>query len=505
MNIIGSCTFFQQKVIAVRLFYGKDRSVELTVPPQSLVISNTPGTHSSSEAAVQAALNAPLGLPPLGQCVTPDDKIVLPVGADIPCESTVLSQTVGKLIEIGIQPENITVLFWENEQETSEDGAEKRIEGKTVAGKTVEGEAKSFEKPLPPGVVVHRHRTSDPQSYEILATTESGDPLAFARPLVEADVVIPIGTFEPTIADQATSEHLGIFSALYPRFSTQDVQERFKNPVLFNLLEKELPDLPDAVVENLTESPAQPLDEYAELEEMSQMRWEKISGVKDQRPPQKGKPPLTEQERFESRSPEYYRTQRKSEVEQSGWSLGVVLSMIVVPGPGDSIDDVYFGLPNEVEKKVELRKQTLRQQGATSRGIGKLRFQTRPKTVICCFNGAEKNQTWARLADLLESAAFQGADHCDLFLLADVSQDRGPGFELLREAADLLAGDLPAVSAKLYREKFRDSIAALRWIRVLQNHRIYWLSNLPDEIVESLGAIPVHNESEMNRALAPLN
>lgn len=498
----------------MRIYFGKDRSVELTVPPKCLILSNAPGSVADSRLALQAALDQPLGLPPLERCITPDDKIVLAVGANVPCEPQVISSLSEKLLKTGIRAENITVLLWESETEGDSENepggdSENKPGGDSDSELERSGEKRvsesdvaptELEKLLPSGVVIHRHKTSDPQSYEILATMDSGDPLAFVRPIVEADIVIPVGTYEPTIVDQAT-DSLGVFSALYPRFSTKEVQERFQNPVLFNLIEKELPDLPDAVLENLTETAVQPMDEYAELEEMSRMRWEKIAGTPDRRPDKNKDRQPSEQDLYENRSPDYYRSRRKEEVQKSGWELGVILSMIVVPGPGDSIADVYFGLPREVEEKIEQQKALQRQQEISAQGIGKLKFQSRPKNVICGFNGAAAIQTWPRLTDLLESAAFQSANHSNIYLLADVCQKMGPGFQLLREAADLLAGNLQAVSAKLYRERFYDSVAALRWLRVLQSHRIYWLSRLPADVVEALGAIPVQNEAEMNRLL----
>ena len=71
------------------------------------------------------------------------------------------------------------------------------------------------------------------------------------------------------------------------------------------------------------------------------------------------------------------------------------------------------------------------------------------------------------------------------------------------DGSDLLAGTISAVAATLYAEQFPDSLLALRWLRLVERRRIYWLSNLDSETIEKLGAVPLETTDQLQRALKP--
>ena len=101
----------------------------------------------------------------------------------------------------------------------------------------------------------------------------------------------------------------------------------------------------------------------------------------------------------------------------------------------------------------------------------------------------------------METAVEKGTDNCSVYLCADVLQPVGLGFKVIMAGSDLLAGAISSVASTLYSERFPDSLLALRWLRLVDRHRIYWLSNLDNETIEKLGAVPLESSDQLQRAL----
>lgn len=474
----------------MKILYGKNKSISLDVPSSCLVVSNPAGSELSVEQLAQDAVSHPLGLPGLSNCFTADDSVAIALGEGVVHQDEILPVLIDQLLLNGIQKEKITLVVF--------------------GGKTRDGSSSDDFKPFSPDSPlskynVHVHYTDQPQAYTIVSAMESGEPLAFVRPIVEADVVIPVGVADPVSCASPWSSRFGVFSSVYPRFSMKEAHERFEHPSVFGLdAPDESQDVPDDVRDNISNKRRTAQDEIDDLEEMARIQWEEgeLSRNKEERrafnDSSDREDEISDREKFS-----LTRTKLADEARQAGWELGVVLLMEIVPGAGDAVANIVFGTPDCVEKEVERIHSVCVKAFDKSivSGIGKLKFSRKPKQILCAVGGDENRQTWLNAIEALETAAEKGTENSDIYLCADISQPVGSGFKVVMDGSDLLAGAISSVASTLYSERFPDSLLALRWLRLVDRHRIFWLSNLDSETIEKLGAVPVESVDQLQRAL----
>lgn len=486
----------------MQILYGKNKSVSLDVPSSCLVISNPVGNEQSVEQLAQDAVAHPLGLPGLESCFTEDDKVAIALGEGVVHPDEILPVLIDRLLLNGIKKENITLVVFG---------------GKTLDN-AASGEFKFFSSGSPLSKYnVHVHYTDQPQAYTIVSAMESGEPLAFVRPIVEADVVIPVGVADPVASASPWSSRLGVFSSVYPRFSMKEAHDRFDHPSAFGLdAPDESQDVPDEVRDNISNRRRTAQDEIDDLEEMARIQWEegddfgKRQETRDNSEDSSTAYSLlpTASDPLSTRNSQLATRQSLAEeARKAGWELGVILLMEIIPGAGDSVVNIVFGTPDSVEKEVDrIHSACVKAFDKTVvSGIGKLKFTRKPKQILCAVGGDENRQTWLNVIEALEAAVEKGSEKCSVFLCADIAQSVGPGFNVVMAGSDLLAGSISAVSSTLYRENFPDSLLALRWLRLVDRHRIFWLSNLDSEIIEKLGAVPLESIDQLQRALKQEN
>jgi hypothetical protein len=116
----------------------------------------------------RAALEAPLGFPPLARSVVPGDRVVIPTDPSLPDASEVLGALCEILLASGVEAQDITVL---------------------ATGTT----PPHGPWHLPPGVRIEAHDPEDPSGLAYLATTSSGRRIYVDRRATDADVVVPVG------------------------------------------------------------------------------------------------------------------------------------------------------------------------------------------------------------------------------------------------------------------------------------------------------------------------
>ena len=467
----------------MQILYGKNKSISLDVPSSCLVVSNPAGSEQSVEQLTQDAVAHPLGLPGLENCFTADDTVAIALGEGVIHQAEILPVLIDQLLLNGVKKENITLVVF--------------------GGKTQDGASSAAYKPFSSDSAlselnVHVHYTDKPQAYTIVSAMESGEPLAFVRPIVEADVVIPVGVADPVSCASPWSSRFGVFSSVYPRFSMKEAHARFEHPSVFGLdAPDESQDVPEEVRDNISNKRRTAQDEIDDLEEMARIQWEEGELGSRQQAVGSSEDSLTPSDPLEIRK------RLAEEARQAGWELGVILLMEIIPGAGDCVAHVVFGTPDSVEKEVErIHALCVKEfdKNVVS-GIGKLKFSRKPKQILCAVGGDESRQTWLNVIEALETAAEKGTDNSSIFLCADVVQPVGPGFKVVMDGSDLLAGTISAVAATLYDEQFPDSLLALRWLRLVERRRIYWLSNLNSDIIEKLGAVPLETNDQLQRAL----
>lgn len=195
-----------------QLRYGADSSVHLELRDGVLLAEcGAPrGTPLDDPAGATAqALAEPLGYPSLVRCTTPADRVVLPLGPDVPHAGEIVAAVIRSLVEAGVQPDGVTVL------RTQPDAAANLGDPRPL---------------LPPPWTAHisllTHEPARRGELAYLASTEGGEPIVLNRAITDADLVLPIGCFRGGSAAGC----YGLHSAVYPTFSDERTLRRFRSP-----------------------------------------------------------------------------------------------------------------------------------------------------------------------------------------------------------------------------------------------------------------------------------
>jgi len=192
------------------LRYGLDSHGELDLGDHVLVAGN--GTFEPEEAlpladCLAAALETPLGFPPLRRSIIPGDHVSVVLEAGLPQAAELVHTVVQVLLAADISPEDMTILCPPGQ------------------GRVLPGEASRL---LPDAVrrciLVRQHDPGDPGCLAYLASTEAGHRVLLHRAIVDADVVLAIGCQQ---SDRAP-DYFGLFGGVYPEFSDLSTQRRFR-------------------------------------------------------------------------------------------------------------------------------------------------------------------------------------------------------------------------------------------------------------------------------------
>jgi nickel-dependent lactate racemase len=174
----------------------------------------------------------------------------------------------------------------------------------------------------------------------------------------------------------------------------------------------------------------------------------------------------------------------QQEVNHVAWLLGVNFSLQVVPAASDGILHVLAGQSDVVRRQCrELYR------AAWSRTIAH-----RVGLVVAAISGVERQQTWENLGRVVESAAYLVEEDGAIVVCCDLAAPPGPALQRL-----IGATSREDAVRQIRRDYPRDALPALQLARALQTHRIYLLSRLDAELVESLEMIPVAGPDELVR------
>lgn len=155
----------------------------------------------TDEAAVRAALDAPIGAPDIAQVIRPGEKIAI-VTSDItrPCPTwKIMPPLLDRLYAAGADKNDITLVFalGSHRRHTPE-------EQRHLAGERAWNELRCVD--------------SDPTDCVHLGTTDAGTPVDIFRPVAEADRVICLGNIEY----HYFAGYSGGAKAIMPGVSTRD-------------------------------------------------------------------------------------------------------------------------------------------------------------------------------------------------------------------------------------------------------------------------------------------
>ncbi|TWT90325.1 hypothetical protein Mal64_07110 [Pseudobythopirellula maris] len=139
---------------------------------------------------VRAALRDPVGLPPLEQCLLPDDHVTVALAEGTPAAAGCVRAVVEALVEVGVAAERITVLAG----------------NETLRQVAAEGLVET------PAVSVVAHDPADAEGLCFLGLGRGDRELRISKQLFEADFVLVLGPSRPAGAG-------GAYAGLYPEFA----------------------------------------------------------------------------------------------------------------------------------------------------------------------------------------------------------------------------------------------------------------------------------------------
>jgi len=175
--------------------------------------------------------------------------------------------------------------------------------------------------------------------------------------------------------------------------------------------------------------------------------------------------------------------QQAREVE---WLLGAMFAIRVVPGSGDSVLSIVAGETRAVERRSQARAEKA------------WRFTTPApaELVVAGVEGASQ-QTWSQVARALAAAERAAAEDGAIVLLTDLDSPLGPALQHLAGA------ESPEDALReITHHRPADALVASQVIHTLENHRVYLVSQLEPDVVESLGMAPVGDVGEVRRLAA---
>jgi len=190
----------------VRVPYGTNEILEVE-STSTVVLAHSPGADASPikdvDAATREVLANPLELPPLAQCITGSDRVVLALRRGTPRGSEILAAIARYLLPFLSADGQLTILRTELDANAGRGDPRPYLSAK---------EQQSVE--------IRTHCVDHQEEFALLARFHNGRPLRLHRVLVDADVVIPVGWSQPGGAWGV----YGTSGAVFPGFSDRLAQ-----------------------------------------------------------------------------------------------------------------------------------------------------------------------------------------------------------------------------------------------------------------------------------------
>ncbi len=175
---------------------------------------------------------------------------------------------------------------------------------------------------------------------------------------------------------------------------------------------------------------------------------------------------------------------RHKQIDQVAWLLGVQVTAQVVPGSGDSAWRVLFGSPAAVFP-----------QGWTlCRAAWQMDASRTANLVVAGIGGGTAQQTWGNVGHALKMALPLVNDGGAVALCTELDSPLGPALRLIADA-----GDLESATPRLRKLRSPDAEVARLLVESQERMRIYLLSNLGEDVVESVGFGYIQSPTEISR------
>ena len=164
--------------------------------------------------------------------------------------------------------------------------------------------------------------------------------------------------------------------------------------------------------------------------------------------------------------------------------LGVRMTLQVVPGVGDQLLEVLAGDAMVID-------QIGREKCEKVWGV---QVSERASLVVATLPGGREQQSWSNFARVLDAALRVVRDDGAIAVCCDLSAKPGPALKRLARSDSL---DL--ANQAIHNDRSYDALIATQLVRTLQRARVYMLSQLEEDVVESLGVAYVSCPEELIR------
>ena len=176
--------------------------------------------------------------------------------------------------------------------------------------------------------------------------------------------------------------------------------------------------------------------------------------------------------------------ERRKEVDEVGWLLGIAMTIQVIPGVGDRVLHVLAG---EVESVFAHGERLCREAWSYS-------VPRRASLVVASIEGDPAEQTWENVARALSAASRCVEEDGAIAVCTEL--ETKPGNALLRLAE---FGDPHRALSEIRRQRSSDAWPAAELAHALERGPVYLLSRLDDDLVEELGMAPAASAEEIGR------
>jgi nickel-dependent lactate racemase len=172
----------------------------------------------------------------------------------------------------------------------------------------------------------------------------------------------------------------------------------------------------------------------------------------------------------------------RSECDEAAWMLGVLMCVQLAPAGNDQAISVIAGAQGPVTQRArELAEEALT-----------IHVDRRASLVVAAIGGGPDQQTWTNVARGIDAALEVVEDDGCIAICSRLRAKPGPA---LRRLAD--ADSYEEAERAILRKPTADALVAARLNRALQRARVYLLSDLDEQVVESLGLAYVASAEEI--------
>ena len=175
---------------------------------------------------------------------------------------------------------------------------------------------------------------------------------------------------------------------------------------------------------------------------------------------------------------------RQEMAKEASWLLGVRMVVQLVPGAGDQLLHVLAGDADVVDRVAREKCDEIWQCVTPERA----------SLVLATMPGSRQQQTWNNFARVLDSALRVVQDDGAIAVCCDLKVKPGPALKRVGQMESL-----DSAEQAIQKDRSDDALTAKQLVRTLQRARVYLLSQLDEDVVESLGVAYVSCPEELVR------